>query len=134
MESKYPLVSFALRFIEGVSGVPAQKIRDLAREVALGRPSCIISYRGAVTHAYGVETERAIQMLAAITGNVDNPGGRCKAVGAKWKYPKGPKRKPVPTPVVGSKASTVSASPPVRRTIGTVPYFRLYIWFKPQGS
>ncbi len=33
-------------------------------------------------------------MLAAITGNIDNPGGRCKAVGAKWKYPKGPKDKP----------------------------------------
>jgi anaerobic selenocysteine-containing dehydrogenase len=35
-----------------------------------------------------------MQMLAAITGNVDNPGGRCKAVGPKWKYPKGPKDKP----------------------------------------
>jgi anaerobic selenocysteine-containing dehydrogenase len=33
-------------------------------------------------------------MLAAITGNIDNPGGRCKAVGAGWKYPKGPKKKP----------------------------------------
>jgi anaerobic selenocysteine-containing dehydrogenase len=33
-------------------------------------------------------------MLAAITGNIDNPGGRCRAVGAKWKYPKGPKKKP----------------------------------------
>ncbi len=33
-------------------------------------------------------------MLAAITGNIDNPGGRCRAVFAKWKYPKGPKEKP----------------------------------------
>ena len=33
-------------------------------------------------------------MLAAITGNIDNPGGRCRGVGAKWKYPKGPKEKP----------------------------------------
>ena len=91
---KAHLAQYTPEWAEGVSGVPAQKIRDLAREVALGRPSCIISYRGAVTHAFGVETERAIQMLAAITGNVDNPGGRCKAVGAKWKYPKGPKDKP----------------------------------------
>jgi anaerobic selenocysteine-containing dehydrogenase len=33
-------------------------------------------------------------MLGAITGNIDNPGGRCRGVGAKWKYPKGPKKKP----------------------------------------
>jgi thiosulfate reductase/polysulfide reductase chain A len=53
-----------------------------------------LSYRGAVAHFYGPETERAVQTLAAITGNIDNPGGRCKAVGASWKYPKGPKDKP----------------------------------------
>lgn len=33
-------------------------------------------------------------MLASITGTIDNPGGRCKAVGAKWKYLKGPEKKP----------------------------------------
>jgi anaerobic selenocysteine-containing dehydrogenase len=37
------------------------------------------------------DTERAVQMLAAITGNIDNPGGRCRGVGASWKAPKGPK-------------------------------------------
>ncbi|MHA1563995.1 MAG: molybdopterin dinucleotide binding domain-containing protein, partial [Alphaproteobacteria bacterium] len=58
------------------------------------KPACLISYRGAVAHHHGADTERAVQMLAAITGNVDNPGGRCKAVGPKWKYPKGPKNKP----------------------------------------
>ncbi len=91
---KAHLAQYTPEWAEEISGVTAGKIRALAREVALGRPSCIISYRGAVAHAYGVEAERAIQMLAAITGNVDNPGGRCKAVGAKWKYPKGPKNKP----------------------------------------
>ncbi|MFQ6017501.1 MAG: molybdopterin dinucleotide binding domain-containing protein, partial [Kiloniellaceae bacterium] len=57
-------------------------------------PACVISYRGAIAHYNGNDTERAIQMLAAITGNIDRPGGRCRAVGAKWKYPKGPKDKP----------------------------------------
>ena len=33
-----------------------------------------------------------------------------------------------------SHICTESASPPVRRTIGTVPYLRLYIWLRPQGS
>jgi anaerobic selenocysteine-containing dehydrogenase len=88
------LAQYTPEWAEGISGVSAGKIRSLARELALGRPSCVVTYRGAVTHAYGVETERAAQMLAAITGNVDCPGGRCKAVGASWKYPKGPKNKP----------------------------------------
>jgi anaerobic selenocysteine-containing dehydrogenase len=91
---KAHLAKYTPEWAEGISSVPANKIRAIAREFALGRPSCLISYRGAVAHAYGAETERAMQLLAAITGNVDNPGGRCKAVGAKWKYPKGPKKKP----------------------------------------
>ena len=80
---------------EQISGVPADKIADIAREFAAARPACVISYRGAIAHYNGNETERAIQMLAAITGNIDNPGGRCKAVGATWDYPK-PKKTPEP--------------------------------------
>ncbi len=76
-----------------ISGVPAQQIVEIAREFANKHPACVISYRGAVAHYNGNETERAIQMLAAITGNIDNPGGRCKAVGASWNYPK-PKKIP----------------------------------------
>jgi thiosulfate reductase/polysulfide reductase chain A len=91
---KAHLGQYTPEWAEKISGVPASKIRALAREVALGRPSCIISYRGAITHAYGVEAERAIQMLAAITGNVDKPGTRLKAVSAKWVFPTGPKDKP----------------------------------------
>ncbi len=73
---------------EKISGVPAERIASIAREFATKGPACVISYRGAVAHYNGNETERAIQMLAAITGNIDNPGGRCKAVGANWNYPK----------------------------------------------
>lgn len=88
------LTPYTPEWAEEVSGVPAHKIRDVAREFALARPGCVLSYRGAVAHYHGADTERAVQMLAAITGNIDNPGGRCVAVGAKWKYPKGPKGKP----------------------------------------
>lgn len=88
------LAPYTPEWAEKISGVPADKIRALAIEFALARPGCLISYRGAVAHAYGAETERAIQMLAAITGNVDNPGGRCKAVGASWSSPKGPEDLP----------------------------------------
>ncbi len=91
---KTHLAQYTPEWAEEISGVPAEKIRSVAREFALAQPGCLISYRGAVAHYRGSETERAMQMLAAITGNIDNPGGRCKAVGAKWKYPKGPKNKP----------------------------------------
>jgi anaerobic selenocysteine-containing dehydrogenase len=91
---KAHLAQYTPEWAEKISGVSAAKIRSLAREFALARPGCLVSYRGAVAHAYGADTERAMQMLAAITGNVDNPGGRCKAVGAKWSYPKGPKGMP----------------------------------------
>ena len=79
---------------EKISAVPADTIRRIAREFALAHPACAISYRGAVAHYNGHDTERALQTLAAITGNIDNPGGRCKAVGPKWHYPKGPKNLP----------------------------------------
>ncbi len=79
---------------EKISGVPATTIKTLARKFAKTKPACAVSYRGAVAHYNGNDTERAIQMLAAITGNIDNPGGRCLAVGAKWSAPKGPKKKP----------------------------------------
>jgi anaerobic selenocysteine-containing dehydrogenase len=91
---KANLVQYTPEWAEKISGVSAAKIKVLAQEFAKTKPACVISYRGAVAHYNGTETERAIQMLGAITGNIDNPGGRCRAVGAKWKVPKGPKKKP----------------------------------------
>lgn len=91
---KAHLDQYTPEWAEKISGVPAAKIKSIALEFAKTKPACVISYRGAVAHQYGAEAERAIQMLAAITGNIDNPGGRCRAVNAKWKSPKGPKDKP----------------------------------------
>lgn len=91
---KSHLKQYTPQWAEKISGVSAAKIEQIAKEFASAKPAVVISYRGAVAHYNGNDTERAIQMLAAITGNVDNPGGRCKGVGAKWKYPKGPKDKP----------------------------------------
>ena len=79
---------------EKISGVPAATISEVAREFAKAKPGCVISYRGIVGHYNGVDAERAVQMLSAITGNIDNPGGRTKGVGSSWKYAKGPKDKP----------------------------------------
>jgi len=88
------LAEYTPEWAEKISGVPAEKIRRVAYEVATIKPACLISSRGAGAHYNGVETERAIQMLAAITGNIDNPGGRCLGISAKWNYPTGPGVKP----------------------------------------
>jgi thiosulfate reductase / polysulfide reductase chain A len=84
-ELKKHLSSYTPAWAEKISGVPASKITSIALEYFDKSPSCILSYRGAVAHENGVECERAIQMLEAIAGNIDVKGGRCRAVGAKWK-------------------------------------------------
>ncbi|KKK48145.1 hypothetical protein LCGC14_3148080, partial [marine sediment metagenome] len=96
-ELKQHLSRYTPEWAEGVSGVPAEKIRSIALEYVRTRPSVCISYRGAVMHYNGVQTERAVLMLEALAGNIDISGGRCRAVGAKWKStistPKGPTKK-----------------------------------------
>ena len=84
------LESYTPEWAEEISGVPATRIVEIAHEFATAGPACVISSRGSSARYNGVETERAIQMLAAITGNIDNPGGRCQAVTPQWNYPAGP--------------------------------------------
>jgi anaerobic selenocysteine-containing dehydrogenase len=88
------LAQYTPEWAEKISGVPAGQIADVAREFAATKPACLISSRAAGAHFNGVETERAIQMLAAITGNIDNPGGRCRDIAPVWTYPTGPEDKP----------------------------------------
>ncbi len=90
------LADFTPEWAEEISGVSADDIRQIAIEFATAGPACLISSRGASAQYNGVETERAIQMLAALTGNIDNPGGRCIGVAPQWIYPTGPDDKPEP--------------------------------------
>ncbi|MBK1634088.1 DMSO reductase, partial [Thiohalocapsa halophila] len=41
---------------------------------------------------HGSDQERAMQMLAALTGNINSPGGRCQGVGAGWSHPPHPEQ------------------------------------------
>jgi len=79
------LADYTPEWAEKISGVSAQKIRQLALAYAKAKPATVISYRGAIAHYNGVQTERAILMLEALCGNIDVKGGRCKAVAPKWK-------------------------------------------------
>ena len=88
IKAKYK--EYTPQWAEKISGVPASKITALAREFATKKPAVLVSYRGLIAHYNGNEGERAAQLLCAITGQMDKPGTRMKAVGAGWKFPKIP--------------------------------------------
>ena len=90
------LKPYTPEWAQEISGVSSDDIKTIAVEFARAKPGCVISSRGATAHFNGVDTERAIQMLAALTGNIDNPGGRCMGVAPEWNYPTGPVEKPEP--------------------------------------
>lgn len=81
------LASYTPAWAEEITGIAAVTIRQLAVQLATSKPACIVSGRGANAHYNGIETERAIQMLAAITGNIDRPGSRCLAASPRWNVP-----------------------------------------------
>ena len=68
--SEYPLSK-----VEGITGVPAEKIEKAARLYAANGPSCITQCVAIDQVIDTIQTSRAICMLPAITGYVDIPGG-----------------------------------------------------------
>ncbi len=88
---KANLAKFTPEFAEGESGVPAEKIREIARGFAKAKSACLVTYRGTVMHFHGADQERAAMLLSAITNNLDRPGGRVMGVGAAWTHPKSKK-------------------------------------------
>ncbi len=58
-----------------ITGIPANRIRKLAREIAQAKPANICQGWGPQRHANGENQANAIHILAAITGNVGIPGG-----------------------------------------------------------
>lgn len=64
---------------EEISGVPASKIREIARELATVKPASIPHWKRSggtgPNRAQGVETYKAIVLLMTLTGNIEVPGG-----------------------------------------------------------
>ena len=82
-----PADGYTPAWAEAISGVPAAKIVEIAELYAAASPGAtMLTYRGAVMHLNGVQTERVAQLLEGMCGNIDVPGGRVHAVGAKWSY------------------------------------------------
>ncbi|RLB06525.1 MAG: molybdopterin oxidoreductase, partial [Deltaproteobacteria bacterium] len=62
--------------VEKITQVPAEKIREAARLFATTRPACIVQGVNALDqHAVGIQNARAVAILQALTGNIDNQGG-----------------------------------------------------------
>ena len=81
---KAQTAKFTPEFAESESGVPAAKIKELARKFAKAKSACLVTYRGTVMHYHGADQERAAMLLAAVTNNLDRAGGRVMGVGGSW--------------------------------------------------
>ena len=66
---------------EAITGVPADKIRELARRLASAKPACIISGYGIQRTGNGEQATKAIATLAAMTGNIGISGGNAGGCG-----------------------------------------------------
>lgn len=58
-----------------ITGIPATRIENLAREIASVKPCAIIQSWGIQRRAYGEQAVRAVPILAAMTGNFGVRGG-----------------------------------------------------------
>jgi anaerobic selenocysteine-containing dehydrogenase len=76
--------AYTPEWAEGVTVVPAGKIRQIAREYATAKPAAIFCNAG-ISHQLGAfDTYRALTFLAAVTGNVGVAGGGCNFMHNTW--------------------------------------------------
>lgn len=66
---------FRPEVVAGITGVPAGKVRELARRIASARGACPIMYTGLEYSDSGVQAIRAVFILWALAGQLDVPGG-----------------------------------------------------------
>jgi anaerobic selenocysteine-containing dehydrogenase len=67
---------FTPEYVERITGVPAERIRQLARQVAQARGCSILTYTGLEYSNTGLQAIRAAWILQALAGHLDVPGGK----------------------------------------------------------
>jgi anaerobic selenocysteine-containing dehydrogenase len=67
--------SFTPEHAQGITGIPADTIRRLARALALPGGAALLSYTGLEYTTSGVQNIRAVMTLWALSGNLDVAGG-----------------------------------------------------------
>lgn len=61
--------------VEKITGIPAEKIGEVARLFALNKPGCIVQGTNSLDQtSTGLQSSRGIAILQALTGNIDLPG------------------------------------------------------------
>jgi anaerobic selenocysteine-containing dehydrogenase len=69
------VADFSPELAAGPSGVPAETIRTLVRELAAADSAAVYGRMGVSTHGFGSVCQWAIQLLNLLTGNFDREGG-----------------------------------------------------------
>lgn len=74
-ELKEYVRQFTASRVEEITGIPAEEMKGLAREIATTKHVALRTYTGLEYSNSGVQSIRAVYILWAITGNLDVPGG-----------------------------------------------------------
>ncbi|MBJ7359145.1 molybdopterin-dependent oxidoreductase [Nocardioides sp.] len=69
------VADFTPELAAGVSGIPADTIRTLVRDLAAAESAAVYGRMGVSTHSFGSVCQWAIQVLNLLTGNFDREGG-----------------------------------------------------------
>lgn len=93
---------YSPEWAEKITGVPEETIVRIAREFATTKPAVAECFKGLCNYANGHDAARAVYILNAITGNVDEPGNLILKDFA-------PLRPPVPIP--DDKKAEIEADP-----------------------
>lgn len=69
------VTSYTPDYVESITSVPAEKVRILSEYLGKIKPASYYSYNGLEQHTNAMQTNRALCILYALTGNIDQPGG-----------------------------------------------------------
>lgn len=69
------VIAFAPERTAGSTGIAPDLVRQAVRLFCATKPACYYSYNGLEQHANAMQTNRAVCLFYALTGNLDRPGG-----------------------------------------------------------
>ncbi|OBG88142.1 molybdopterin-binding oxidoreductase [Mycobacterium sp. E802] len=82
---------FSPEAVEQACGVPAEEIRELARELAAAPTAAVYGRIGTSTVEFGTISSWLVDVINVLTGNLDRPGGAMFPLGAAAPAPRPPK-------------------------------------------
>jgi cysteine desulfurase NifS len=74
-ELKTYVQHFTPEVVENITGIKADLIRELSRKISNAKGSCPVMYTGLEYSDSGIQAIRAVQILFALAGQLDVPGG-----------------------------------------------------------